>query len=100
MPFAKNARTHSATQIAQIAANIEEWDWTTPLLVDEDGVIIAGHSRVLAAKKLGIREIPVMTTRGWTEAQKKAYVLADNQLPMNAAGIKTCCAWKFARSRR
>jgi hypothetical protein len=83
VPYAKNARTHSAQQIAQIAASIKELGWTTPVLVDEDGGIIAGHGQVMAAKKLGIREIPVMTARGWSEAQK-AYVLADNQLPMNA----------------
>lgn len=84
VPYAKNARTHSAAQIAQLAASIKEWGWTTPVLVDEQGVLIAGHGRVLAAKQLGITEIPCMVARGWSEAQKKAYVLADNQLPLNA----------------
>ena len=84
IPYARNARTHSDEQVAQIAASIKEWGWTTPVLVDEDGEIIAGHGRVMAARKLGIEEVPTMTTTGWTKAQKQAYVLADNQLPQNA----------------
>ena len=84
IPFARNARIHSSAQIDQIAASIREWGWTNPVLVDETGMIIAGHGRVLAAKKLGIAEVPVMVARGWTEAQKRAYVLADNQLALNA----------------
>jgi DNA modification methylase len=84
IPYARNARTHSDAQVAQIAASIREWGWTTPILVDEDGGIIAGHSRVMAARKLGITEIPVMVARGWSEAQKRAYILADNKLTLNA----------------
>jgi ParB-like chromosome segregation protein Spo0J len=84
IPYARNARTHSDAQVAQIAASIKEWGWTTPVLVDEDGEIIAGHGRVMAARKLGIEEVPTMTATGWTKAQKQAYVLADNQLPQNA----------------
>lgn len=84
IPYARNARTHSEEQISQIAASIKHWGWTTPVLVDEDGEIIAGHGRVMAARKLGIDEIPTMTATGWTKAQKRAYVLADNQLPQNA----------------
>ena len=84
IPYARNARTHSDEQVAQIAASIKEWGWTTPVLVDEDGEIIAGHGRVMAARKLGIEEVPTMTASGWTKAQKQAYVLADNQLPQNA----------------
>lgn len=84
IPYARNARTHSEEQVAQIAASIREWGWTSPVLCDETGQIIAGHGRVLAARKLGLREVPVMTATGWSEAQKKAYVLADNQLAMNA----------------
>lgn len=84
IPYARNARTHSDEQVAQIAASIKEWGWTTPILIDEEGEIIAGHGRVMAARKLGIEEIPTMTAVGWTKAQKKAYVLADNQLPQNA----------------
>jgi ParB-like chromosome segregation protein Spo0J len=85
IPYAKNARTHSDAQIAQIAASIKEWGWTIPVLVDESGSLIAGHGRILAARQLGITEIPTMMARGWTDAQVKAYRLADNQLALNAA---------------
>jgi len=84
IPYARNARTHSDAQVAQIAASITEWGWTTPVLVDETGSIIAGHGRVMAARKLGITDVPVMVAAGWSEAQKRAYVLADNQLALNA----------------
>ena len=84
VPYARNARTHSDAQVAQIAASISEWGWTTPVLVDETGSIIAGHGRVMAARKLGIAEVPVMVASGWSEAQKRAYILADNQLALNA----------------
>ena len=84
IPYANNARTHSDAQVAQIAASMKEWGWTNPVLVDEAGTIIAGHGRVLAARKLGIEDVPVMVAVGWTEAQKRAYVLADNQLALNA----------------
>lgn len=88
IPYAKNARTHSEAQIAQIAASIREWGWTNPILVDADGTIIAGHGRVLAARQLGMRDAPVMVARGWTEAQRCAYVLADNRLAENAGWDK------------
>jgi hypothetical protein len=84
VPYAKNSRTHSEEQIAQIAASIKEWGFTTAVLVDEKGGIIAGHGRVLAARKLGIDTLPVMVATGWTEPQKRAYVIADNQLALNA----------------
>jgi DNA modification methylase len=84
VPYARNARTHSDAQVAQIAASINEWGWTVPILVDEFGGIIAGHGRVLAARKLGIADVPVMVAAGWTEAQKRAYVIADNKLALNA----------------
>jgi DNA modification methylase len=88
VPYARNARTHDDAQVAQIAASIREWGWTTPVLVDEKGTIIAGHGRVLAARQLGLREAPVMVARGWSEAQCKAYVLADNKLAENAGWDK------------
>jgi DNA modification methylase len=69
--------------VDQIAASIQEWGWTNPVLVDEDGTIIAGHGRVLAARKLGIAHVPVMLAAGWTEAQKRAYTIADNKLTLN-----------------
>jgi DNA modification methylase len=84
VPYARNARTHSEAQVAQIAASIKEWGWTTPCLIDPEGGIIAGHGRILAAQKLGIKEVPCMVAEGWTDAQKKAYVLADNKLALNA----------------
>jgi DNA modification methylase len=84
VPYARNSRTHSPEQISQIAASIKEWGFTTPILVDADGQIIAGHGRLLAAQKLGLDEVPTMTAEGWTDAQKKAYVIADNKLALNA----------------
>src|SRR5882724_10382441 len=83
VPYARNARTHSDAQIGQIAASIREWGWTNPVLVAEDGTIIAGHGRVLAAQKLGITKVPVMVATGWTEAQRRAYTIADNKLTLN-----------------
>ena len=83
-PFARNARTHSEEQVAQIAASIREFGWTNPVLVDEKGGIIAGHGRVLAAKRLGIEQVPCIELAGLTEAQKRAYVIADNKLALNA----------------
>jgi hypothetical protein len=74
----------SDQQVAQIAASIREWGWTNPILVDEDGGLIAGHGRLLAARKLGLTQIPTMVAKGWSEAQKKAYVIADNKLALNA----------------
>jgi ParB-like chromosome segregation protein Spo0J len=84
IPDARNARTHSDEQVGQIAASIREWGWTTPVLVDEQGGIIAGHGRTLAAQKLGMTEVPVMVAKGWSDAKKRAYVLADNKLALNA----------------
>ena len=81
---AGNARLHSAGQIEQIKASMLAFGFTNPLLVDEDGVLIAGHGRVLAARKLGLDDIPCMIATGWTDAQKRAYILADNQLALNA----------------
>lgn len=84
VPYAKNSRTHSDEQVDQIAASIKEWGWTTPVLIDEEGGVIAGHGRILAAQKLGINEVPVVVAVGWSEAQKRAYVIADNKLALNA----------------
>jgi DNA modification methylase len=84
IPYARNARTHSPEQVAQIASSIREWGFTNPVLVDEANGIIAGHGRVLAAQKLGLGTVPVMVARGWSQAQIRAYVLADNKLTLNA----------------
>ena len=84
IPYAKNSRTHSEAQIAQLAASMKEWGWTNPVLADEAGGVMAGHARILAARQLGYGEVPVMVARGWSDAQKRAYVIADNQLALNA----------------
>ena len=84
IPYARNPRTHSAAQVAQIAASIREFGWTVPVLVDGASGIIAGHGRVLAARQLGLERVPVIELAHMTEAQKRAYVLADNQLALNA----------------
>src|SRR6185437_5524781 len=84
VPYARNARTHSPEQVAQVAASVREWGWTVPVLVDEQSNIIAGRCRVLAAQRLGLGEVPVMVARGWSEAQKQAYIIADNKLALNA----------------
>ncbi len=84
IPYANNARTHSDTQVAQIAASIREFGFTNPVLIDGDHGIIAGHGRVLAARKLGMTEVPVIELAHLSKAQRKAYILADNKLAMNA----------------
>jgi DNA modification methylase len=96
IPYARNSRTHSNEQVDQIAASIREWGWTNPILVAEDGTIIAGHGRVLGARKLRIQQIPVMVAAGWSEAQKRAYALADNKLALNAGWDETMLALEFA----
>lgn len=83
-PYARNARTHTRAQVAKIAASIREWGWTVPVLIDEDNTIIAGHGHVLAAEVLEIERVPVMVARGWSEAQRRAYVIADNRLALDA----------------
>lgn len=84
VPYARNARTHSEEQVAQIAASMKEWGWTAPVLIDEQNGIIAGHGRVLAAQKNGYADVPCMRAVGWDEAKKRAYVIADNKLALNA----------------
>ena len=84
IPYANNSRTHSDDQINQVASSIKEFGFTNPVLIDEQGGIIAGHGRVMAAKKLGLAEVPTITLEGLTKAQLKAYVIADNQLALNS----------------
>ena len=86
IPYARNARTHSDAQIAQIAGSIEAFNFNNPVLVDTAGGIIAGHGRVLAARKLGLSEVPVIVLGHLTENQKRAFMLADNKLALNAGG--------------
>jgi len=84
IPYARNSRTHSDEQIAQIAASIKEFGFTNPVLTDGTNGIIAGHGRVLAARKLGMTEVPIIELSHLTEAQKRAYIIADNKLALNA----------------
>ena len=84
IPYVKNSRTHSEDQIAQIAASIKEFGWTNPVLIDGDNGIIAGHGRVMAARKLKFKQVPTIELKDLTETQKKAYIIADNRLALNA----------------
>jgi ParB-like chromosome segregation protein Spo0J len=84
VPYARNSRTHSEEQVGQIAASITEFGFTNPVLVDEENTIIAGHGRIMAAQKLGLGEVPTITLPGLTESQRKAYIIADNRLALNA----------------
>ena len=84
IPYARNARTHSNAQVAQIAASIAEFGFNNPVLVDPDGGIIAGHARVLAARKLSLAEVPVIILGHLNQNQKRAFALADNKIALNA----------------
>lgn len=84
IPYVKNSRTHSDEQVAQIAASIKEFGWTNPILIDGENGIIAGHGRLMAARKLGHTEVPTIELKDLTETQKKAYIIADNRLALNA----------------
>ena len=84
IPYASNSRTHSDAQIAQIAASIREFGWTNPILIDGDNTIIAGHGRLLAARKLGMKDVPAIVLDHLSKAQQRALVIADNQLALNA----------------
>lgn len=83
-PYVRNSRTHSDEQVAQIAASIKEFGFTNPILIDEQGGIIAGHGRILAAHKLKLKEVPAIELSHLSETQKRAYVIADNKLALNA----------------
>ena len=84
-PYARNARTHSLAQVNQIAESIRRWGWTMPVLVRaETGDIIAGHGRILAAEQLGILEVPTVEASGWSDAEVRAYIIADNKIALNA----------------
>src|SRR5512146_978544 len=83
IPYARNARTHSDAQVAQIAASIREFGFNAPILVDSNAGIIAGHGRLRAARKLNLTEVPVIVLDHLSETQKRAYIIADNQLALN-----------------
>src|SRR5215471_10908257 len=84
IPYARNARTHSDAQVAQIAGSIREFGFTNPVLVDGENGIVAGHGRVLAARKLGLTEVPCIEVAYLTDTQRRAYIIADNKLALNA----------------
>ena len=84
IPYHNNSRTHDTNQVRQIASSIKEFGFTNPILIDEKKGIIAGHGRLLAADLLDFDEVPTITLEGLSEAQRKAYVIADNQLALNA----------------
>ena len=85
IPYASNARLHSEADIDKLAAAIGKWGWTSPVVVDEEGNLLAGHGRARAAAKLGLTSIPVIVANGWSEEEKRAYRLADNQLAARAS---------------
>jgi hypothetical protein len=84
IPYVNNSRTHSDMQVTQIAASIKEFGFTNPILTDGDNGVIAGHGRLLAAKKLGLEQVPVIELHGLDEIKKKAYIIADNKLALNS----------------
>jgi hypothetical protein len=84
IPYARNSRTHSDAQVAQIAASIREFGWTNPVLLDGDNGIIAGHGRVMAAQSIGEKQVPTIELGHLTDNQKRAYIIADNKLSLNA----------------
>lgn len=92
IPYARNARAHSDQQVSEIVASIREYGWTNPILLDGECGIIAGHGRLMAAKKMGLMEVPTIDIVGLTDAQKRALILADNKLALNAT-------WDFEQLR-
>ena len=84
IPYARNSRTHSPEQVAQLASSIKEFGFTNPILVDAEKGVIAGHGRLMGAQKLGLKEVPTIEVTGWSDAQKRAYIIADNKLALNA----------------
>lgn len=99
IPYARNARTHSDAQVAQIAASIVEFGWTNPILVDGTNGVIAGHGRLLAARQLGLDTVPVIELAHLSPAQKRAYILADNRLAENAGWDEELLALELAELR-
>ena len=96
LAYEKNARTHSPDQVDQIAASIQEFGFTNPILIDEKNIIIAGHGRVEAAKKLNLQQVPVIVLHGLTDLQRRAYVLADNRIALNAGWDENLLAAELA----
>lgn len=99
IPYARNARKHSDQQVAQIAASIREFGFNAPVLIDQDHNIIAGHGRVLAARKLELTEVPCVQISHLTENQRRAYVLADNQIALNSEWDETMLSLELSDLR-
>ena len=85
IPYDRNPRQPPDSQIEELKNSIRQWGWTTPLLIDEDKTVLAGHGRLFAAKELNIEKVPCIQASGWSDEQKKAYVIADNQLAINSS---------------
>lgn len=96
IPYARNSRTHSDEQVTKIAASIKEFGFLNPVIIDGENGIIAGHGRVMAAKKLGLDEVPVIEATHLTEAQRRAYVIADNRLALDAGWDEEMLRVEFA----
>ena len=79
-PYERNSRVHPDSQIKKLQASIEQWGWTVPVIIDEKNNLITGHGRIFAAERLGLKTVPCIVAEGWTEDQKRAYVIADNKL--------------------
>src|SRR6187401_3386579 len=99
IPHARNARTHSEEQVAQIAGSIAEFGFVNPILVGDDGVIVAGHGRVLAARKLGLAEVPVIVLSHLTPTQRRALMIADNKIAINAGWDEAMLSAELAALR-
>ena len=96
IPYARNSRTHSEVQINKIASSIKEFGFLNPVLIDKDNGIIAGHGRVMAAQKLGLKEVPVLQIGHLSETQKRAYIIADNRLALDAGWDEEMLRVEFA----
>ena len=99
IPYARNSRTHSDQQVAQVAASIREFGFTNPVLIDAEDGIIAGHGRVMAARKLNMTEVPCIRLEHLTETQKKAYIIADNKLALNSGWDEEMLGLELAELR-
>jgi ParB-like chromosome segregation protein Spo0J len=99
IPYARNSRTHSDEQVAQVAASIREFGFTNPVLIDAEDGIIAGHGRVMAARKLGLAEVPCIRLGHLTETQKRAYIIADNKLALNSGWDEEMLGLELAELR-
>ena len=99
IPYARNSRTHSDAQVAQVAASIREFGFTNPVLIDGADGIIAGHGRVMAARKLGLDKVPCIRLAHLSETQKRAYIIADNKLALNSGWDEEMLALELAELR-